>query len=106
MILNIAGYFYDTDDLEDIYIREDISAIFITTTDNQFQRIDYEEESEINDLLTWQNLQSISRRDVHRAMNILFVVCEYYVNSKSQCEGCPLHNEKGCLLNTIPVNWR
>lgn len=106
MILNIAGEFFNTDEFEDIFHREEIKTVFITTSTYGCQRIEYDSLEEIQDLVMWERLQTITNKDVFQAMYTLIMVCEYYVNSKTQCIECPLQNELGCMLNTIPINWR
>lgn len=106
MILNISGYMFDTDELEDIFHREEIKTVFITTSTYGFQKIKYDTEEEVTDLLIWEKLQTITNKDVFQAAYTLSMVCEYYINSKTQCIECPLQNELGCMLNTIPINWR
>ena len=105
MKLDIAGQVFDTDEVNEISIRETRKEVFISTNDN-FYRIKYQSEKDIADVIYWKKLGDITSKDVHNAVYILMITCEFFINSKYQCEGCPLHKHKTCMLMTIPNNWR
>lgn len=105
MKLNISGRVFDTDDIYEISIRENQKEVFITTNED-FYRIKYRSEKDIADVIYWKKLSDITTQDIHNAIYILIILCEFFINSKTQCLECPLFKNNQCLLNTIPNNWR
>lgn len=105
MKLNISGRVFDTDDIYEISIRENQKEVFITTNED-FYRIKYRSEKDIADVIYWKKLSDITTQDIHNAIYTLIILCEFFINSKTQCLECPLFKNNQCLLNTIPNNWR
>jgi len=105
MKLNISGRVFDTDDIYEISIRENQKEVFITTNED-FYRIKYRSERDIEDVIYWKKLSDITTQDIHNAIYTLIILCEFFINSKTQCLECPLFKNNQCLLNTIPNNWR
>ena len=105
MKLNIAGRIFDTEEVTEISIRESQREVFVTTEDD-FYRIRYRSEKDIADVIYWKKLSDITTKDLHNAIYIIMVTCDYFINSKTQCIGCPLFKHNQCSLMTIPNNWR
>lgn len=105
MILNIAGRYFDTEDIHELTIRENQNEVFVTTNDD-FYRIKYRSKKDIEDVIYWKKLSNITTQDVHNAIYTLIITCEFFINSKNQCVGCPLYKNEQCSLLTIPNNWR
>jgi hypothetical protein len=105
MILHIAGRVFDSDEVKELTIREERREVFVTTEDD-FYRIKYRSREDIEDVYFWKRMDKITVKDVHNAMYILTIVCEFFINSKEQCQQCPLKKNNQCMLMTIPNNWR
>lgn len=105
MKLNISGRVFDTDDIYEISIRENQKEVFITTNED-FYRIKYRSEKDIADVIYWKKLSDTTTQDIHNAIYTLIILCEFFINSKTQCLECPLFKNNQCLLNIIPNNWR
>ena len=105
MKLNIAGRIFDTEEVSEISIRESQKEVFVTTNED-FYRIRYRSEKDIADVIYWKKLSKITTKDLHNAIYIIMITCDYFINSKNQCLGCPLHKHDRCSLMTIPNNWR
>lgn len=105
MKLNISGRIFDTDEVNEISIRKARREVFITTNED-FYRIRYRSEKDIADVIYWKKLSDITTKDLHNAIYIIMLTCDYFINSKEQCKGCPLYKHDRCSLMTIPQNWR
>ncbi len=105
MKLKIGNRIFDTEEVNEITIRNDRREVFITTNDDFF-RFKYRSEKEIEDVLYWKEMQNVTTKDLHRALYLLIMTCDYFVNSKFQCKKCPLHKYETCILTIIPNNWR
>lgn len=105
MKLRIAGRIFDTDEVHEISIRESQREVFVTT-DDDFYRIKYRSEKDIEDVIFWKKLSNITTKDLHNAIYIILMTCDYFINSKYQCTECPLYKHGQCMLMTIPNNWR
>lgn len=105
MKLNIAGRIFDTEEVNEITIRESQKEVFVTT-DDDFYRIRYRSEKDIADVIYWKKLSDITTKDLHNAIYIIMITCDYFINSKNQCNECPLFKHSQCSLMTIPHNWR
>ena len=105
MKLNIAGRIFDTEEIIEATIREDNREVFITTEEDFF-RIKYRSAEQISDLYFWKRMANVTVKDLHNAIYLLTMTCDYFINSKEQCHGCPLYKNDICLLLTIPNNWR
>lgn len=105
MKLNIAGRVFDSEDIYELTIRENQKEVFVTTEDDFF-RIKYRSKRDIEDVIYWKKLSDITTQDLHNAIYILIITCEFFINSKTQCLECPLYKNNQCSLLTIPNNWR
>ena len=105
MKLRIGNRVFDTEEVNEITIREQQREVFITT-DDDFYRFKYRSEEDIRDIIYWKKLTNITTSDIHNAIYMLIITCDYFINSKDQCKGCPLYKHDRCLLTTIPNNWR
>ena len=105
MRINISNHVFDTEDIRELSIREDRREVFVTTQED-FYRIRYRNERDIADVIYWKSLSNITTKDLHEAMYILVITCDYFINSKEQCNNCPLHKNTKCILSDIPMNWR
>ena len=105
MKLRIGNRVFDTEEVNEITIREQQREVFITT-DDDFYRFKYRSEEDIRDIIYWKKLTNITTSDIHNAIYMLIITCDYFINSKLQCKECPLYKHNRCLLTTIPNNWR
>lgn len=103
MELIICNKNFKTEDIEDLRVTD--KEVFITLADD-FVRLKYKKEEDIQDALLYLKLQDITYQDIFEAMQILIGVCDVYINSKTQCITCPLNKKHGCILQTIPINWK
>lgn len=102
MKLNINTYLFEFDDVLDISIKSDV--VFVDTKED-FHRIHYSDESEIRDAINWLKFRNLNRDDIRQAIDLLILTCNYFVNTSTQCHGCPLFKTQ-CILTDIPINWR
>lgn len=105
MKLNISGRIFDTEEIRELSIRENQREVFVTTY-NDFYRIKYRSQKDIQDVIYYQKLSELTTKDIHNAMYVLIMTCEFFINSKEQCKLCPLNKNTYCILQTIPNNWR
>lgn len=105
MKLRIVDRIFDTDEVHEISIREQQREVFVTTNDD-FYRIKYRSEKDIEDVIYWKKLSNITTKDLHNALYTIIITCDYFINSKNQCIECPLFKHEQCILTTIPNNWR
>ena len=105
MKLNISGRIFDTEDIRELSIRENQKEIFVTT-DEDFFRIKYRTKRDIEDVIYWNSLSNITTKDLHEALYLIVITCDYFINSKEQCKNCPLKKNTKCILSDIPHNWR
>ena len=103
MELKIAHRIFKSEEVRCITIRE--RKVLVDTTDD-FYQIPYKNESEIRDAFLWKRLQELTLKDVQDAVEVLICICDSFINTKSQCIGCPLHNINGCMLQKIPMDWK
>ena len=103
MELIIAHRRFVSEEIKNIVIRDD--RVFVDTKEDFFN-IPYKNTEEIRDAVLWKRLQNITLKDVQDAVETLIFICDAFINTKTQCEGCPLHNNHGCKLNKIPIDWR
>lgn len=105
MKLRISGRIFDTEEIHELSIRESQREVFVSTKDD-FYRIKYRSEKDIEDVIYWKKLSEITTKDLHNALYIIMLTCEFFINSKDQCTNCPLFKHNQCSLITIPYNWR
>lgn len=105
MKLRIANRIFDTEEVIEISIREQQREVFVSTK-NDFYRIKYRSEKDIEDVLYWKKLADITTKDLHNALYTIIITCDYFINSKNQCTDCPLFKHNQCILMSIPNNWR
>ena len=105
MKLRIGNRIFETEEVNEITIREQQREVFVTTNED-FYRFKYRSEEEIKDVIYWKKLQNITTTDIHNAVYTLIITCDYFINSKLQCKECPLYKHEHCILTTIPNNWR
>ena len=105
MKINVAGRIFDSEEIREMSIKEEQKKVFVTTTEDFF-RISYRQKQDIEDVYFWLQMSDLTTKDVHHAMYILSMVCDYFINQKEQCNDCPLKTNNTCLLMTIPNNWR
>jgi hypothetical protein len=102
MELNICKKHFDSEEIVSIRITKTNCMV---DTGDDFFNFKYKSESEIRDARFYLKLQSLTYKDLYDAITTLVFVCNYYINSKNQCQYCPLHKQSGCLIQTIPINW-
>ena len=102
MILNICGRKFKSEEIVDIKIKDKEIHIFTT---NDFYKLPFNSTDEIKDATLFIKCNSITLRDVYEALITLNTICEFFINSQTQCKECPLHRNH-CILQEIPINWR
>ena len=105
MKLNIAGKYFDSEDVTDLAIREERKEVLVSTHDDFF-RIKYSSKDEIADVYFFKEIDKITTKDVNQAIYLLATVCEVFINSKEQCNNCPLKKNTNCIFLSIPNDWR
>ena len=105
MRLNIAGRIFDSEEIHELTIREAQKEVFDSTQDDFF-RIRYRSAEEIADVYFYKELDNITNRDIDHAIYLLSMVCKIFVNSKEQCNNCPLKKNTKCIFLSIPNDWR
>lgn len=105
MKLRIANRQFDSEEIRELRVREELKEVFVTTHED-FYRIKYRSEKDIEDVRLYKKMDNLTNRDVQEAVYILFIVCEFFINTKTQCNGCPLFQNNRCMLMTEPINWR
>lgn len=105
MLLRIREYVFDSNELLEVRLREDLKEVFVTTTDD-FYRIRYRKEEDITDVRVWEKLHDLKLRDINEAVYTLKLVCDFYINTKEQCKECPLKKHMSCIFTDIPMNWK
>ena len=105
MKIRLGNRIFDTEEVNEISIRESQREVFVTT-DDDFFRYKYRTQEDIRDIIYWKKLSAITTSDIHNAIYTLIITCEYFINSKNQCIDCPIYKHNHCLLTTIPINWR
>lgn len=103
MYITIANRLINSSDIRGITIND--KRVLVDTSE-EFIRIPYSSEDEIQEAIEWLQLQSISKKDIDRSVKVLMKVCSTYINTKVQCNSCPLNRQYGCMLTQIPINWR
>ena len=93
----------DTNSIKEVTIRD--GEVLLDTQEN-FYRLRYLTEDEIVELRHFQRFKTLSRSELMEALNLLMITCDFFLNTKTQCQYCPLHKKDGCVFNTIPINWR
>ena len=105
MKINISGRSFDTEEIRELSIRENQREVFVTTNEDFF-RIKYRSEKDIEDVLYWKSLSNITTKELHEALYLLVITCDYFINSKEQCKNCPLKKNTKCILSDIPYSWK
>lgn len=105
MKLNIAGRIFDSEEINELTIREAQREIFVSTK-NDFFRIKYRSTNEIADVYFFKELDNVTTKDVHHAIYLLSTICKVFVNAKEQCNNCPLKKNTKCIFLSIPNDWR
>ena len=105
MKLNIAGRIFDSEEINELTIRESQKEVFVSTNDDFF-RIKYRSKDEIADVYFFKEIDKITTKDVNQAIYLLATVCEVFINSKEQCNNCPLKKNTNCIFLSIPNDWR
>ena len=103
MKITICNKSFDTDQINDIIITP--NNVLIDANDD-FYKLKYSNESEIDEAKTYLKFKSLRKTDLIEAVMILITTCDYFINSKSQCELCPLKRKKGCIFHSNPIDWR
>lgn len=103
MILRIGNERISTERIKGITITS--KAVLVDGVDD-FWKINYRDESEIQDAINWKEFQELTRRELRKAVDTIILTCEHYINEKEMCSSCPLQNNRGCILTEIPIEWR
>ena len=103
MKITICNHQFDTENIIDLNITE--SSVLIDAKDD-FYRLRYTQESEIIEARNYLKFKSLRKRDVMDAVMTIILICDYFINNKTQCELCPLKRNKGCIFESIPIDWR
>ena len=105
MHIRVSNRIFDSEEIIEIRLNEDIKEVFVTTTEDFF-RVRYRTDADIADVRLWEKLHNLTFRDINNAVYTLFIVCDYFINTKEQCSECPLKKHIKCIFSDIPINWR
>ena len=103
MILTICNQTFDTDIIKELTVT---NTSVLIGTENDFYTIRYTNKDDIQDALNYQHFKELTRKELQQAVTTIILVCEYFINSKTQCNLCPLQRAEGCVFTTIPIDWR
>lgn len=103
MYINICNKTFETNEIINLIIRNNKVLI---DTEEDFYELRYSNKEDIREAEEYLKFKSITRNELLNAVNTIIVVCEYFINSKDQCEDCPLQRKEGCIFTTIPIEWR
>lgn len=103
MLLRVGEYVIDTEEIKGITITD--SAVLVDGYED-FWKINYKDKSEIQSVINWNTFNTLSRKELRQAIDIIILTCEHFINEKEQCRLCPLQNKRGCVLKEIPIEWR
>ena len=103
MIITICDKLFDTEEIRDLTIT---NTSVLIDTEEDFYTLRYTHEEDIQDALNYQHFKELTRGELQQAVNTIIFVCEFFLNSKTQCYMCPLQKEEGCVFTTIPLEWR
>lgn len=102
MIITVCGKPIDAQNILSVIIKE--HEVLIDTPED-FLRIKYSSEDEIIELKNWKRFSELTKAELIEALNLLYITCEFFINTKDQCNGCPLKRKDGCAFTSIPIDW-
>ena len=103
MEITICNKKFNTESIKGLSITE--NAVLIDAVDD-FYRLRYTNENEILDAKTYLKFEKLKKEELMDAVRIIIITCDYFINSKTQCESCPLKRSQGCVFNSNPIEWR
>lgn len=103
MYIKICNQIFDTNEINSITITE--TKVLIDTKE-EFYNLRWCNEEEITEARNYLKLQQLTKTELLNAVNIIIIVCNYFLSTKEQCEPCPLKKKNGCVFTTIPNEWR
>lgn len=105
MEVHICDRKFDSNDIKNISFNHSNTKIFIDT-DDDFIILSFNDESDIIEAKQWIRLQQLSLKELNEAISIIINVCNYFINTETQCSLCPIKRTRGCLFENIPINWK
>ena len=105
MLIEVCGKKFNTEDIRELVIREQVQKVFVDTTED-FYELRYTNENEIKEAKSYLRFNQITRTELIDAVNIIIMVCDHFINKKEQCEPCPLKKKEGCIFSYLPIEWR
>lgn len=105
MEITICNHRFDSREIRNITFNANNTKIFVDTNDDFFV-FNYKFENEVIEAKQWIRLQTLSMKELNEAITTIMSVCNYFINTNSQCSLCPIKRNKGCLFETIPINWK
>ena len=102
MIIKICNRYFDANDILSVIIRD--REVLLDTKDDSY-RILYSKKEDITQLKSWLKFRSLTKKDIMETLNILIIICDFFINTKEQCESCPLKKRTGCVFTKIPIDW-
>ena len=105
MLIEVCGRTFDTDNIRELVIREQVQKVFIDTTD-EFYELRYSKEKDITEARNYLRFKEITRRELFDAVNLVIMVCDFFINKEEQCAPCPLKKKEGCVFTYLPIDWR
>lgn len=103
MIITVCNQQFDTKDIKMLDIKE--GRVFIETEEDFFN-IRYTSADEIEEAKNYLKFQTLTRKQLIDAVEIIMITCDYFINEKEQCTPCPLKKKKGCIFGQVPIEWR
>lgn len=103
MQITICNQVFDTNEIKTLTIKE--GRVFVETEEDFFNLRWFNKE-EIQEAENYLRFQTLTRDQLYDAVNIIMTTCDYFINTKEQCEPCPLKKKQGCIFNYTPIDWR
>lgn len=103
MIITICNKQFDTEKIQSLSITS--TNVLIDTEDN-FYNLRWTHEESIQEARNYLKFQKLQKQELMDAVILIMTVCEYFINSKTQCANCPLKRKQGCIFYSIPIDWR
>lgn len=103
MQITICNQIFETETIKNIDIAE--GRVFIDTDDDYYS-LRWTRPEDIREAENYLNFTKLTRRELLDAVNIIILVCDYFINRKEQCNSCPLKKKQGCIFDYTPIDWR
>lgn len=103
MLITICNQTFETNEIKTLNITD--GRVFIETAEDFFN-LKWKYKEEIEEAETYIKFQTLTREELIKAVELIMITCDYFVNEKTQCEPCPLKKRHGCIFGRMPIDWR